>query len=385
VSKTQKLRILIPKPGGVALPYVVEDSKETFEEFGHEVRIINFDKKGSEYVEIIKREIRNFRPDFFFTIDHIGVIPSLFNKVKLPYLSWFIDNPFYFLKRKDPSPYCFLFIWDKAYVQPIKEWGFKNVFYLPQASNPRIFKKINLTREDLENFGCDVSFAGSSMYSRKARYCEQIKNPFIKAVFEQVVKILAENPSLDLSSVFEEVSNLYNCRISFKGDYEWLIKSRIEFSAMAKYRKEILEELKEFNLRVYGDSGWRDLLDEKIPFLGRIDNREELPKLYNATKINLNITRTQQRTSPPMRVFDICGCGAFLLTDYRRELSNLFELGDEIICYKDKYDLKNKIEYFLRRPHEREKIAKKAQKRVLKQHTYKVRLTQMFRQIQNGT
>jgi spore maturation protein CgeB len=272
-------------------------------------------------------------------------------------------------------------VWDKTYVQKLKEWGFRNVFYLPQASNPKIFKKIELTEEELERYGCDVSFAGSSLYSYKQRYCERIENPFIKTLFDEVIEILSKNPLLDLSAVLEEVSATYKRKVLFKEAYEWLIKSRIEFSAMAKYRKEILESLMDFDLRVYGDQAWMDLLDRRVRFFGKIENRKELPKLYNATKINLNITRTQQRTSPPMRVFDISSCGAFLLTDYREELGYLFELEKEIVFYKDTRDLREKVNYFLKNPAERKEIGERAQRRVLEEHTYEIRLTQMFANI----
>jgi spore maturation protein CgeB len=55
-------------------------------------------------------------------------------------------------------------------------------------------------------------------------------------------------------------------------------------------------------------------------------------------------------------------------------LSKFYEIGTEIICYKDEQDLKKLIQYYLRHSEEREQIAKNGQKKAQRLHTYKKRL-----------
>jgi spore maturation protein CgeB len=93
---------------------------------------------------------------------------------------------------------------------------------------------------------------------------------------------------------------------------------------------------------------WKDLGQaDNIRFCGFIVKRQDLPKLYNATKTNLNATRPQVITSTPMRVFDILGCGGFLLTDFRLSIGEHFDIEEEflrVITIKGK--LLEKVRYF---------------------------------------
>jgi spore maturation protein CgeB len=154
---------------------------------------------------------------------------------------------------------------------------------------------------------------------------------------------------------------------------------RCELGAMSLYRRDLIRTISHLGVMVCGDPGWRRLFRDEVRFLGYLDNRKELPKLYNASKINLNITKSQLRTALPMRVFDISASGAFLLTDYRRDLGELFDLEGEIVFYRDREDLRRKAEYYLAHEDEREEIAERARQRILRDHTYRDRLEEMIK------
>ncbi len=78
-----------------------------------------------------------------------------------------------------------------------------------------------------------------------------------------------------------------------------------------------------------------------------------------------------------MRLYEATGCGAMLLTDEKQNLGDLFEVGKEVVTYKDKFDLIEKVQYYLSNNEEREKIAKAGQKRTFIDHTYKVRMREL--------
>ena len=72
------------------------------------------------------------------------------------------------------------------------------------------------------------------------------------------------------------------------------------------------------------------------------------------------------------RLFEAAACGKMVLTDRLNESKKLHELlieGEEIVYYNDLADCINKINYYKNNPKEREKIAKKGKKKVLKYHT----------------
>jgi len=114
-------------------------------------------------------------------------------------------------------------------------------------------------------------------------------------------------------------------------------------------------------------------------------NEDDCVKIYNAAKINLNLhSSTFHEGVNPIgdfanpRTFEIAACGGFQLVDYRSELSELFEIGKEIICYKGIDELRSLIRYYLKNPDERIEIAAKGQLRAKRDHTFENRMREML-------
>ncbi len=77
-----------------------------------------------------------------------------------------------------------------------------------------------------------------------------------------------------------------------------------------------------------------------------------------------------------MRLFEATGCGALLITDYKDNLNDLFEIGKEVVVYRSVEECASLINYYLAHPGEAEEIAKAGQARTLRDHTYGQRMTQ---------
>lgn len=78
------------------------------------------------------------------------------------------------------------------------------------------------------------------------------------------------------------------------------------------------------------------------------------------------------------RTFELAGCGAFQLVDNRALLPELFEVGREVVTFSDKTELENKIDYYLAHPEERKQVAQAGRVRALRDHTYAQRLRSML-------
>lgn len=104
----------------------------------------------------------------------------------------------------------------------------------------------------------------------------------------------------------------------------------------------------------------------------------DMYNILRSSKITLNrhINMAKNHASN-MRLYEATGVGTMLITDYKSDLHKLFVLGKEVETYKTKEELHKKIQYYLSHDKEREKIAKAGQKRTLKEHTYKKRITQL--------
>lgn len=75
-----------------------------------------------------------------------------------------------------------------------------------------------------------------------------------------------------------------------------------------------------------------------------------------------------------MRLFEATGCGALLVTDYKDNLSDLFDIGSEVVAYRSGDECVDLISYYLAHENEAAEIAKRGQERTLRDHTYEMRM-----------
>ena len=61
------------------------------------------------------------------------------------------------------------------------------------------------------------------------------------------------------------------------------------------------------------------------------------------------------------------------------EISLVYEVGKEIVTYRDEIDCAKKIEYLLNHPEEAEKIRRAGRGRALRDHTWEKRVEKVFR------
>jgi spore maturation protein CgeB len=157
-------------------------------------------------------------------------------------------------------------------------------------------------------------------------------------------------------------------------------RSEVCFVGTLKFnREEVLSHLIDFDLGIWGY--WI----KKNPVLAKFYKRkhffaEEAVKIYNSSAIILDINQgnENQRFYVTPRVFEVPACGAFLLTGENPCLSSLYEIGKEIICYKEEKELRELIRYYLEHPEERKMIAQRGQQRAYRDHTYEKRIQQIF-------
>jgi hypothetical protein len=74
-----------------------------------------------------------------------------------------------------------------------------------------------------------------------------------------------------------------------------------------------------------------------------------------------------------VRLYESTGMGCFLITDWKENLGELFEIGKEVETYNSLDELVEKIQYYSTHDAKREKIAKAGQARTLRDHTYEQR------------
>ncbi len=103
------------------------------------------------------------------------------------------------------------------------------------------------------------------------------------------------------------------------------------------------------------------------------------------SKINLNIhADSSPLYASNMRLFEATGVGACLLTDWRPNLSELFDVDREVVAYRSADECVEKALWLLDHPQERANIAAAGQQRTLRDHSYQIRAAQLDEIIQTA-
>ena len=118
---------------------------------------------------------------------------------------------------------------------------------------------------------------------------------------------------------------------------------------------------------------------------GGADTYFMMPKIIKCSKINLNLTNRPIKTGLPLRIFDIMGCGGFLISNYQAEIPLYFEPDRDIVLYGSREELLDKIEYYLCHDDERREIAQNGFEKVKNNFSYEKRLQIMFQMAGNIT
>ena len=116
--------------------------------------------------------------------------------------------------------------------------------------------------------------------------------------------------------------------------------------------------------------------------------QDEVVKVYNETKINLVFSKSYAITSRPQikdKIFDICMCGGFLLSEYVSGIEDYYEIDKEIVCFGSIEEAAVKIKYYLSHESERQEIAQAGWERAQRDHDQFKWMSRIFKSIENDT
>jgi spore maturation protein CgeB len=144
------------------------------------------------------------------------------------------------------------------------------------------------------------------------------------------------------------------------------------------YRQEILQQLTEFDLKMWGAS--TDWLVDRLG--SRHQNRpvygDEKARAVRAALICLNTLHYAEINSLNCRAFEIAGCGGFQLISSVPVLAEHFVPDLELVTFATVDELIEKARYYLRNPDKAGLIARTGQARAHRDHTYEKRLEQVI-------
>lgn len=340
-GKSLRILVVLPMYGG-SLP-IGEYCVRALRELGHSVRVFEAQKLFSAYEGLCDMDLtpgritaltnaflrfvsqsawtmaEEQRPELVLALAQAPLDKNCLQKMRqsgMRTVMWFVEDyrVFNYWEMYAPLYDAFAVIQKEPFLSELARLGQKHAFYLPLAADPEIHQPVKLSAAEMREYGADIAFFGAGYPNR-----------------------------------------------------------RVAFRPLAGR-----------NFKIWG-SDWdgESMLAPNIQRAGaRIDAAEGV-KIGAASKININLHSSISAEKVVSggdfvnpRTFELAAMGAFQLVDQRGLLNELFA-DDELATFENETEFYRKIDYYLAHPEEREEYTRKARERVLRNHTYVIRMADL--------
>ena len=375
--------------------YNYADICEAFTNLGYEYVTLeqdlsNYDE-DPEFEEKLAQVIRKESCGMVFTVNYFALITGVCAREGIPYVVWTCDNPLismYHQKVFHPCNYFFTF--DKTNCLEFQGMGVEHIWYLPLAVNTERIGYLLNNCSDLFAYENDIAFVGS-LYERNSydrmrpELPEYLRGYFDAAIWAQQCvnggNILEEMLTVPVLEQLERYFKLEKSKDSFSDLGLIFATTVLGFKTAEQQRRRALTELsKRYRVSIYSNSDTRDLL--RVRYGGSLDYWSEMPKVFAASKINLNFTIPNIKSGLPLRIWDVLGSGGFLMTNFQAEIPYYFKHREDLVCFESIDELTELCGYYLKHEDARRQIAENGYRKVRAHHTYEQRIAQMMEILQ---
>lgn len=359
-------------------------------------RFTHVDYDNSYVEELSNILMNNHDISAVFSVNFIPVISRVCNLFKITYFCWIVDSPCFQLYSETLKfETNKVFIFDRTLYEQFVKINPRNIYYHPLGTDTDTWDEIRVTKEDHRNYDCDVSFIGS-LYSEKCQYnkIESQLPEYIRGYCEGLIASTLKvrgynllNDSIDdaFAQEFKKYAQWPKLGEDYTEDTAAIVADTfLGEKCTEQDRIYTLNEIgRHFSVDLYTLSD--TTLLKSVNIKGGADSLKMMPKIIKCSKINLNMTSIPIKTGLPLRIFDILGMGGFLISNYQAEIPEYFDAGNDIVLYESVPQLIELIDFYLKNPDERERIAYNGYIKVKSNHTYDIKITQMLRMILGST
>lgn len=261
---------------------------------------------GRKPALLLSVNLRGLDPDgrLFYFCRALGV----------PVAIWFVDNPWHLLSalRLPWWREATLFVTDAGFIPGLKAAGAGQVFHLPLAVAPHMWRGMQQRKGSSAESMCREPplFVGRSAFPERDRFFAAARVP--AELMAQARALLELPPGLaPMPDVHWWLQKLnvtpwpgHAARQAGLGAEQCSLANRARWLGAGAAA----------GLRVVGDDGWRDLLPG-IELRPPVDYYTDLPRLYAAAEVVLNVTSLLLPQSLSQRHFDVWAAGGLLLSD----------------------------------------------------------------------
>ncbi len=321
--------------------------------------------------------------DCVMSINYFPLVAKLCHAHNIKYISWSYDSPLSY-KKLETFHYStnYIFLFDRLEFESIRNKGYNTVYHMPLGVNIERLSALQLTAADMARFGCDISMVGQ-IYQSMLPVITAPLSDYDKGYIDSIIQtqLLLYGCYLINDMISEEL--IERIRQSHTRVGQEIELNRPELSiAMATQvtRLERLQLLTLLSRRHQTVLYSRQVpeLPPQISYRGTVSYFDDMPKVFKASRINLNPTLKCIQSGIPLRALDILGSGGLLFSNYQAELMEYFEPGSDIVIYESMEDALDKAGYYLGHEEERLEIAANGLRKTTEFFTFKNQLIKIM-------
>ena len=375
------MKLLFYRYGSICEPFLLS----AFAEFGIEVTEIDYEITNKslspgECVRLVSQVLLEGSYNLVFSINFFPSLSDACNIFRIPYVGWAVDSPvmeLYSEAIKNPCNYIFLF--DRCLYNDVSPLNPGHIFYLPLATDTVHMQTALNKNKNPNAYTSDLSFVGS-LYTEKCAYDKLKPSPylsgFLNGLMEAQLKIYGYY-FVDDVLTDDVVREFKSCMPGFYSplDAPYLSDRTIVSQLYIGNKISALERVRlmkllasQFPTDIYTLSDTSEI--SGIHNCGSAKTLTEMPCIFHNSTINLNITSKSIRSGIPLRIWDVLGCGGFLISNFQAEIPEYFTPGEDIEVYESPQDLLEKCRYYLEHPKRAKEIGENGLENIRKNHTY---------------
>ena len=369
---------------------------------------------NEERISLIQKHLEAADTDdpflFVFSVNFYPIISEICQIYQIPYVCWSVDSPLAEIYSKSVKNTCNrLFLFDRQQYADLHDLNPECIFHLPLCTNPSRWDGIlnKAGENERRRFSSDISFVGS-LYTEKDPWLTISGIPdYIRGFAEGLTQAQLQLVGCSILSqaLTDEAAHIiasaHSTQFASSGDSviapdRYITGEHIlGMHASSLFRIKALQALaKKLGVDLYTASP----IPEKLKALtadspdsfsvkrglhlhGPVSTLTEMPLVFHQSRINLNMTIYPIHCGLSLRIWDVLGCGGFLLTNVQPELEDYFTPGQDLDTFSCIEELEEKCVFYLSHENIRSGIARNGYRKVCKKHTYIKRIEQMLRQI----
>lgn len=333
-------------------------------------------------VALLASRLKARRYDMVFSVNYAPMVSMVCEREQILYVSWVYDAPIHIRNTESMKNSCNrIFFFDRIQAESYAKQGIA-AYHMPLAADIDTFQKYS----ENSQYKADLSLVGK-LYQTEYNYYLGPLDEYLRGYLDGIIRAqMKVYGGYFLSDLLDEalLEKLNACYRKASNDTVVISKDELEFmmacEITGRERYMALALLSNHHtVKLYSTD--KDERLSNVECMGYADYYKQMPEVFKSSKMNLNISLKIIQSGIPLRVFDVLGCGGFLLTNFQAEMPEYFTLGEDFVVYESIEDLYAKVDFYLRNDTERERVARHGFETVQKYYTFRQQMEKILKEV----